>query len=65
MHKQHLQTACRKYAVLRGIICENCDRSETQNAAAGHPAAAFSLKIEQGISGTLLCQKFLRVVKLV
>ena len=28
MHKQHPQTAYRKYAVLMGTIFENCDRSQ-------------------------------------
>ena len=29
MHKQHPQTAYRKYAILIGTIFENCDKSST------------------------------------
>ena len=29
MHKQHPQTAYRKYAILIGTIVENCDKSST------------------------------------
>jgi len=31
MHKQHPQTAYRKYAVLIGIIFENCDKDICNN----------------------------------
>ena len=30
MHKQHPQTAYRKYAILIGTIFENCDRKDGQ-----------------------------------
>ena len=32
MHKQHPQTAYRKYAILIGTIFENCDKSQKQFA---------------------------------
>ena len=35
MHKQHLQTAYRKYAVLIGTIFEDCDRRKLSRHAKG------------------------------
>ena len=39
MHKQHPQTAYRKYAVLIGTIYENCDKNGKAAAGENAPAA--------------------------
>ena len=38
MHKQHPQTAYRKYAVLIGTIFENCDKKDGQSERFGCPS---------------------------
>ena len=35
MHKQHPQTAYRKYAVLIGTVFENCDKNESERGKGG------------------------------
>ena len=48
MHKQHPQTAYRKYAVLIGAIFENCDKKSRYALTAAAPLLLAVVELVEG-----------------